>query len=439
MANNVKKINKPRSSLSPGIGFLLLTVILCSILSGCKPGTTTISPGNGLVPLVFGPVAIVDTNGFRRGNPKVAVDNPGVVYVSWNQLKSTDYVILKKSTNGGSAFFYYLNFPDVVTGAVGTDSMMLIDSNQNLYIAWSDVRESSCFPNCIEYKIYFSKSTDSGDTFSSNAAVDTVTSAASVAQVGSALGLDSDGTIYAAWDEYSSNGIHTGGIDYIYLAKSIDGGSSFGPRMRVSDIPLTRSKPVMQIDSNDNIYIAWMRYTNDSRRVVEVAKSVDKGVSFNTPVQVANADAPHTFNRNPPAMVAGMDGNIYIAWVGEADTNHVIYFSMSTDGGSTFSNPRRLDNSALALENQERPTMAMDMNGTLYIAWQDQRREGIYDIYAARSTTQGTSFEPTVLVDDSEENTSIQLEPHMTTDNEGNVYIVWRDTGRDAVCLAKGS
>ncbi|MCP5050389.1 MAG: exo-alpha-sialidase, partial [bacterium] len=325
----------------PGIRtiILMLPVLFLLVSSACKPGSGSDSGSGGEEPnpLEFSPVTIVDSRGIGQRGPRVAIDNNGNVYVSWNQIHvPASQVMLKKSTNGGFSFFRQLIFRDVTGGDIGLDSFLIADRNRNLYLSWSSSRDPSCFPGCSVSKMYFTKSTDGGDSFSANIPSGFLASD-DITQIGGKMAIGSDGTIYAAWNELSIGQL----IDYIYLSRSTDGGVSFSARKQLYPNPMSRSKPGIIVDQNDHLYIAWMRYENGNRRIIEVIKSEDKGVSFSPPVRVFDADAVDLTDQDSPSLAVDNNGNLHIAWVGEENSLFVIYTAGSTDGGLTFSNPRR--------------------------------------------------------------------------------------------------
>jgi len=428
---NLLRVKEAKPLTTIGMARMLILILLGLMIASCHCKCKTEPEEDLLEPVTFGPVISVGGLCCLYGDSKVAVDQSQGVYVAWSEaIRYTFYIKLKKSINDGVTFDEELTFCDSPSGGEEKGQTMVIDSSGNLFIAWSDGREVPCTPYCYYHKIYFSKSTDGGQTFSTNAAIDG-SPPGSIDQPGADIAIDTVGRIYATWKE--SNG----GSPNIYLAKSTDGGATFETKICVANSTASKSGPAIGPDTNGNIYIAWVQGNGVDERMVYLAKSVDLGDSFRSPVEVDNFNSSTTF-LYAPTLVVDTRGNIYIAWQEDSSGTFVIYLSKSIDGGITFSAPSRVDDSTSATGNQESPTMAVDPDGWLYIAWQDDRN-GNEDIYFSRSTDQGASFEQSIRVDDSTDNSGDQVSPHMVVDHSKNIYITWTDYGRGVICFVKGS
>lgn len=428
---NLLRVKEAKPSTTFGVAHMLILVLLGLMIASCHCKCKT-EPQEDLPEVVtFGPVVSVGGLCCLYGNSKVAVDQSQGVYVAWSEaIRYTFYIKLKKSINDGVSFDEELTFCDSPSGGEEKGQTMVIDSSSNLFIAWSDGREVPCSPYCYFHKIYFSKSTDGGQTFSTNAAIDG-SPPGDIDQTGVDIVIDNAGRIYAAWKE--SNG----GSPNIYLAKSTDGCTTFGTKISAANSTVSKSEPAMGTDANGNIYIAWVQGDVLDERMVYLVKSVDLGDSFSSPVEVDTFNSSTNFLYTP-FLAVDTEGNIYITWQEDSSGTFVIYLSKSIDGGINFSTPIRVDDSTLATGNQEYPTMAVDPEGWLYIAWQDDRN-GNEDIYFTRSTDQGTSFEQSIRMDDSVDNSGDQESPHMVVDYSKNIYITWTDYGRGVICFVKGS
>src|SRR5262249_10726992 len=99
--------------------------------------------------------------------------------------------------------------------------------------------------------------------------------------------------------------------------------------------------PVVDVDSAGTVNIAWARSTNGSRQVVLV-QSTDQGITFSEPVNVSRSPG-EGFD---PAIVIGFDNAINLAWEDTGSGKGELFFSRSTDGGSSCSSPKRLSDGA---------------------------------------------------------------------------------------------
>lgn len=169
-----------------------------------------------------------------------------------------------------------------------------------------------------------------------------------------------------------------GDIRDLFVAVSEDGGASFAEPVRVSDsswqvnaCPI--SGPALAA-ANGRLYVAWMDGRADTegsglRGDLFVAVSEDGGASFGPNRRVNPEPAGY---HNLPALGAGPDGRLHIAWEAEEDGNYSLYYTVSADGGASFARPERLADDAAGRPFNAAMTLGAD--GAVHIAWQD--REG---------------------------------------------------------------
>src|SRR5207249_3799853 len=100
-----------------------------------------------------------------------------------------------------------------------------------------------------------------------------------------------------------------------------------------------------------------------------------------------------------------------------------IFFTKSFDGARTWSVPIRVNNDAGGALQQE-PSIFVDHNRAIYIAWTDYRI-GAADVYFSKSTDLGLSFSANVRVNDVTANA--QSQPDLAVDSTGLVHVVWTD------------
>ncbi|MFC1594114.1 hypothetical protein ACFL38_02180 [Candidatus Omnitrophota bacterium] len=158
------------------------------------------------------------------------------------------------------------------------------------------------------------------------------------------------------------------------------------------------------------------------------ASTIYAEIVFGPNVRVDDTSSS-TSTQGSPSLALDASGNIYVAWSDNRNGNYDIYFSKSTDGGLTFEPDVRVDDTETSSSSQSGPSLAVDYNGHIYIAWQDDRN-GNLDIYCSRSSDEGVTFEADVRVDDTGTSTSEQQRPSLAVDAAGNVYVVWVD-GRE--------
>lgn len=358
--------------------------------------------------------------------PCITVDEVGNVYVAWQDRRSRNYdIYFTKSADGGYSFGPNVRVNDVWPGNQTTPAIA-VDANGDIYLVWCDTRNGRRNPD-----LYFAKSTDGGVSFGPNVRVDDTGSFHS-SQLFPSIAVDSIGNIYVVWYDNRN-----GNCD-IYFAASTNGGASFSSNVRVDDTGeniSAQANPVIAVDASGDIYVVWHDKRNKDFDIY-FAKSTDGGYSFG-----ANAMVSHG-RRDQLGPAVGVDaaGNIYVAWHDCRRKDYDIYFAKSTDGGDTFEEDIRVDDTGKSIGYQHSPAMAVRPNGTVYVAWHDERN-GNYDIYATKSADGGSSFMPNVRVDDMVRSTCEQTKAAIAVSTTGSVYVVWRDCrdGNLGIYFSKGT
>jgi hypothetical protein len=89
-----------------------------------------------------------------------------------------------------------------------------------------------------------------------------------------------------------------------------------------------------------------------------------------------------------PVLAMDAQGRLYVIWRTRHHLEINIYFARSTDGGRTWSNSVRINSEVKQAFN---PSLAVDTQGYLYVAWENQSVVGT-DIYLAYSADGGQTW-----------------------------------------------
>ena len=190
--------------------------------------------------------------------------------------------------------------------------------------------------------------------------------------------------VYVSWSDASS------GTNAIYLSRSTNKGDSFLPSIKVNDGNSAAVSPSIAVDPSGIIYVAWMD-NRDGNFHVRVARSIDGGVSFENSTKIDNT-AGADISQMQPVVKTDSKGNVYIIWSEHNSTlpgNKIVY-TRSIDGLETFSPIARVDTSVDA--DTSSPSFALSGLGGMHIVWSDNR-DGDYNIYYTGSAGKG-SYSP---------------------------------------------
>jgi len=288
--------------------------------------------------------------------------------------------------------------PEVATGP-----------NGNVYVVWSDL-EGVCSPStsCTD-TVFFSRSTDGGATYSPPQALSTNGGDPQLA-------VDSQGNINVIWNST--------GPDF---ARSTDGGTTFSSPVYVAPgmSPYlgfaVAGYRAIAVDGSGNIDVVWMD-TNSSQ--IFFARSTNAGASFSAPQNVSNY-ANGALN---PTVAADTAGNIDIVWQGSVSSHdpYDLFFTRSTNGGASFSNPQDISNTPQGVYYDQ---LSLDPSGNIDVAWDSDCPNSSAcpvissDVFFSQSKDGGATFSAPVQVSNSQNQPISRV--LMGFDAAGNAYLVW--------------
>ena len=252
-----------------------------------------------------------------------------------------------------------------------------------------------------------------------------------------------------------------------FVARRLGPGGSWQPPLQISGAETTGTAIGSDIKTNANgdVFAFW---PDTGSQNLFVAKSTDGGGSFGAPVSIATTFG--SFNLGVPAQddrrvliylsggayrTASLD-HVYACWVdlaggagcnapGDEPGNLVssacksrIWFSRSTDGGSTWESPRKLNDQS-SLNDQIFPRLAVDeTTGVLMVVYYDTIKDPgrlKTDLWMQWSSDHGVSWTPPVQITTAETNeTAASAELNFQygdyiglTGHAGRFFACWTD------------
>ncbi len=360
----------------------------------------------------FTNVMISDSN---NPNEPAIVINPNNTNIQFAASNIANYYV---STDSGVTWS-----ENVLSSNLGVwgDPSLLIDYNNNFYfLHLSNPSDSGFWLD----RIVCQKSTDNGVSFNDGSFFGINDSKEQDKEWGV---VDSNNNIYVLWSEFDVYGSsNSNDKTRILFTKSIDGGLNWSTPLKINEIDgncidsdLTVEGAVPAIGPNGEIYTVW-----GGPDGLIFDRSLDGGLTWlANDIIVDSMPGGWDFNISGLDRCNGMpitacdvsgganNGTIYVNWTdqrnGFEDTD--VWLKKSIDGGDTWSDSIRVNDDP-AGKQQFLSWMDIDQtNGNIYIVFYDRRNysDNNTDVYLARSTDGGVSFQ----------NILISETPFVPTDN----------------------
>ncbi len=256
-----------------------------------------------------------------------------------------------------------------------------MNEDERLFVVWQDERDK--VP-----AIWFNMSSDGGATFLGS---DTLLSHGKVEAANPAIACAGD-FVYVVWEDKRD-----GELDYqnIYLQYSDDAGRHW----QEEDIALDADPEGDFISlapsiaaAGDSAWVAWSDDVNGAYDIYMNRTGTGGRDWLDAPLRIDGDEAGAAFSANP-RVEGDNDGRVVVAWEDRRNGNSDIYGNASTDGGKSFpAEDRRLDGGdEPGAANSFSPQIAMS-GDNVYVVWQDERFGANADILMNYSHTAGDGW-----------------------------------------------
>lgn len=223
------------------------------------------------------------------------------------------------------------------------------------------------------------------------------------------VAVDGAGNIYAVWKDNTATNSN------ILFSRSNDGGATFSAQVNVSKSSGSSFNPLISVDRQGRINVVWINNSPGNNDVF-FSRSTDGGSTFSAPLNLSN-DAADSLS---PQLAVDGSGNINVIW--ESDNIQFgVLFSHSTDGGATFSAPLDL---ATNTGGSFGAQLALAADGSINVVWEDDSNSGSTISYS-RSSDNGATFS---VPKNLSSNLGNSFESQIAVDAGGNIDVIWADS-----------
>ena len=242
--------------------------------------------------------------------------------------------------------------------------------NSQVYVLWQDSVGGR------NYDIFIKRSVDNGTNFGSPVNLSNNPGFSEHPQL-SAHGSN----VYAVWaDNTPSN-------REILFSRSIDNGTDFENARNLSDDPSDSYNQEMAAFAN-NVYVVWADEDEQENTSILLRASADGGETFAETIGISSQASVGSFPK-----VAAYGDDVYVTWnvIGDG-TDDGLYFAKSSDGGNTFGNATRLDESS-------GESQVAAYNGTVYVVAGGLDAAEVDGLFFFTSSDNGETFARPVVID----------------------------------------
>jgi hypothetical protein len=319
------------------------------------------------------------------------------IYIVWQEsvgsYGTTNYdIFFKKSNDNGNSFGSSINLSD---NEGFSEHPQIASVGINIYVVWVD--ESSG-----EREIMFSKSSDSGKTFSDSIVI----SQDSISPYNVELAAEGQ-NVYIVWNSF---GIEMRNI--ILLSKSNDGGKTFGDLTEIGVGDLETYPKIAA--SADEYYVSWD--TKDSKGTeISLIKGHKDSNNIHNVTQLGKLNNEGIDGGESQVTADG--DQVIVSWTSLVPIDKkYVYISNSMNNGNDFG-----DNIPISSTNSSNVENIL-INDNTYIVWQDII-DGNEEIFYTKSNANGTSIDKPINVSNS---IGISECPSITVSTSG-IHIIWED------------
>jgi hypothetical protein len=180
--------------------------------------------------------------------PDIAIDSSNRLHVVWQDNTPGEYnyeIYYRKSTDAGLTWATAKRLTWMDNGSYRPD--LAVDPSENLHLVWYDENPSL-------YKIYYKKSTDSGDSWTGAKRLTSDDGWTAYP----CLAVDASGTLHLVWENMD------GDLSY---RKSANSGSTWTAIQRLTWTAGSSWDPIMVADPSGNLYLVWSDNTPLNREI----------------------------------------------------------------------------------------------------------------------------------------------------------------------------
>ncbi|MFW9853550.1 MAG: sialidase family protein [Candidatus Thorarchaeota archaeon] len=315
--------------------------------------------------------------------PTLAISTNGTLFAGWKQAYSHNgegvRVSFSKSIDGGITWSSPFDMPKFMGMNTGQSDPWLVWHNESLFYAYLEY-ELNRPPATAWSQITMARSQDYGKSWNPV----TATYGEGFADK-ETIAISSSGVIYVAYDDIVGEKVA------IRVSRSEDAGMTFSEVKVITDSvtnPVDHLSPYITTDSQENVYVAWIWYTEANWGDIYMVKSQDQGQTFSAASDInlndQNASITITDGRVSRASLPVLrfhDERLFVSWCARLEEagGWDVYLRYSDDYGATWSDRIRVNPDTEG--DQWQPDFDIDNMGRVHYVWLDEQGNSFRPYY----------------------------------------------------------
>ena len=249
----------------------------------------------------------------------IAVNDSGYIFIAYEDFRNLATTAIdiycSRSTDGGSSFDTAVRVDDC-TDSINQWYPCLTNQDSNVYVVWEDFRDTSI---AGQRNIYFALSNNNGISFKNNKLINDTVCYSSYSTGNPSIIGDNKNNVYIAWYDNRTPGD-------IYFTKSTDNGQTFiKPDKNLIDAAglfYAQGYPSLACDDSGGVYCAWEDKRNGEQIYFGFSKNY--GDSFGNNKHVDDRPNEDSAWLWTPTICANKKGYVYIAWMDSRNNPSVV-------------------------------------------------------------------------------------------------------------------
>jgi len=351
--------------------FLFATMLLLSFWVGALQGEYPLPEWQEPVTVAMGEAYRgpwrMNRSDFRFvDDATVAINDAGVIAVTWADQARQDLLLQIYEPDGAARFEEPVNVsrsPEIFSWLPRV--LLGPGEGADVHVLWQEIVFSG---GSHGGEAYFARSSDGGRTFDNPRNLSRTEAGVGKGRLsreawhnGSLdLVMGDAGALYIAWTEYE------GGL---WFTRSGDGGERFSAPLRVAgDDNEPARAPSLAVGGNE-VWLAWTTGENQEANI-RIARSGDGGSSFGEAQQIA----PQPRHADAPGLALASDGTLHLVYgesLPEPPLRYRVLYTQRAPGAAEFSAPRPIaETHEGKFDSIGFPELVLDGEDRLYVLWE---------------------------------------------------------------------